>query len=83
MKAMTLEKTAARNALDYQTRVLDTHKIRWEAEWEAAANPFEALAAWNINRPVRDKAYAPWRKAKDLTEHYEFQSEKNYGHSSV
>lgn len=76
MKATAAEKLTARNALDYQARVLDSHKQRWQEQWEAAANPFEALVSWTAGKAVRAEAYIPWRKAKDLTELHEMQAQK-------
>lgn len=59
-----VDKLQAKNALDYQTRLLEINKQAWQEKWDAAVNPFVALIEWKADKSIRDNAYVPWLAAK-------------------
>ena len=64
MKFTQEQKLSAKNALDYQQRLLDLRKETWQEQWETAENPFGALKNWRADKPIRDAAYLPWEEAR-------------------
>lgn len=63
-----VEKLSAKNALDYQTRLLEVSKKIWQEKWASAVNPFVAWNEWRTGKSIRDVVYAPWQLAKNQSE---------------
>ena len=46
----------------------------WQAEWEAAPNPFIAIKRWIANRERRMEYIRPWLEAKNKLERFKDRS---------
>lgn len=62
------EKISAKNAMDYQAKLLTMAEKAWQEKWDAAPNPFVAFAQWKNDSSIREAAYAPWQLAKKQAE---------------
>ena len=58
------EKLSAKNAMDYQAKLLDIAQKAWQEKWAAASNPFISFTQWKTDKSIREAAYAPWLLAK-------------------
>jgi hypothetical protein len=55
---------AAQNKLQYQTLILRAKEVKWQEIWDAAVNPFEAVAEYMRRSPGRQVAYEPFFEAQ-------------------
>lgn len=58
----------AKEALEHQNEILKDNEKIWQATWESAINPFEAVIHYKNDAPKRKPIIDAWLAARD---HYD------------